>query len=62
MDKDLAFEKINEIFYAISTQDKLPSWKLEELRKVLKTLQEDTYKRGRNKGVNECIELLNSAK
>ena len=59
MDLDKAFIDINYIFNSIEHEEKSNSWKLDELRKVLKTIQKETYKRGIEIGLSESKKLLN---
>lgn len=58
MDSDKAFIDINYIFNSIEHEEKSNSWKLDELRKTLKTLQKETYKMGIKRGLSESIKLL----
>lgn len=53
-----AFIEINIIFNAKENEDKSHSWKLDELRRVLKTVKAETYVNGKRAGFIECIELL----
>ena len=62
MDKDRAFIEINYITNSIENEYKSNSWKADEIRKVLCSLHQTSYKQGRGQGINYCLKVLSLAK